>query len=253
MISVLLPTRKRPAGVNRTLGGLLELAARPLEFEVILRVDEDDPTDYGAIDHLDYLDRYGQARVLRGPRHGYKNMHIYYGELARAATKPWCLIWNDDMFMVTPRWDDVLLSNGFDKMHVQFLKRDIYGAQAPGEPAYNIDCACPFFPKRYFEVTGRLSANAHVDSWLDYVSEILKIKTFRHDVVYHHDRLEDETAREVIAGYDWQAFHTPENAGERSADIRKLADFLLDNPAYQLGTPAAYEALMAFKMTRHPR
>lgn len=222
MISILLPTRKRLPALLQTVRTLYSLAARPEQLELVLRVDADDPTDYS-----DFRWRMN-TQLIVGPRWGYKGMHLYYDEVSRAATKPWLLIWNDDMFMLTERWDEVLLSRGADKMHVQFLKRDTYGPEVPGDPYQNTDTACPFYPKAMYELMGRTGCNAHVDSWLDYVSEALKIKTFRHDVIYHHDRPEDETAHERV--FDWEAFQTAENANERATDVARIAEYLSRHP-----------------------
>lgn len=224
-ISVLLPTRKRLGGLVRTVNVLRELAGRPDDLEFLVRVDDDDPTDYG-----DFLATTPGVVFLRGPRWGYKNMHMYYGQLAAAASHPWCQIWNDDMFMITNYWDQVLLARNPEKLHVQFLKRDTYGPEVPGDPYKNTDTACPAFPKKLFELMGRVSDNAHVDSWLDYVSEALGIKTFRHDIVYHHDRLEDETAHECIAGWDWEAFQNEKNTSSRTDDINKIRAFFDAHP-----------------------
>lgn len=223
MISILLPTRKRLPALQRTIRDLYKLAARPEDLELVLRVDDNDPTDYS-----EFAWR-RNTLVLTGPRYGYKGMHRYYAEVSKAATKPWLLIWNDDMFMLTPKWDEILLSRGADKMHVQFLKRDTYGPEVPGDPYKNTDTACPFYPKLMFTLMGnRTGTNAHVDSWLDYVSEALKIKTFRHDVIYHHDRPEDETAHERV--FDWEAFQNKENAAERSVDIEAIRSWLDAHP-----------------------
>lgn len=222
MISILLPTRKRLPALMQSVRTLYNLAAKPDELELVLRVDDNDPTDYS-----DFKWR-KNTQLLVGPRWGYKGMHRYYDEVSRAATKPWLLIWNDDMFMLTEKWDQILMSRGADKFHVQFLKRDTYGPEVPGDPYKNTDTACPFYPKRMHEIMGRAGCNAHVDSWLDYVSEALQIKTFRHDVIYHHDRPDDETARERV--FDWEAFQNEENARERAIDIAELKKYLDAHP-----------------------
>lgn len=222
MISILLPTRKRLPALTKTVRKLYQLAARPEQLELVLRVDNNDPTDYS-----DFQWR-KNTQLLVGPRWGYKGMHRYYDEVARAASHEWMLIWNDDMFMITERWDEVLLSRGADKMHVQFLKRDTYGPEVPGDPYKNTDTACPFFRKTMFNLMGRTSMNAHVDSWLDYVSESLKIKTFRHDIIYHHDRPDDETARERV--FDWVEFQTTANADHRARDHAVLEEYLAAHP-----------------------
>lgn len=220
MISILLPTRKRPKGLREAIESLYSLAHKPDSLETILRVDNNDPTDYSA-----YRNR--GNRVIVGERWGYKNMHLYYDEVSRAATGRWLLMWNDDMTMLTKDWDALLL-NFSSKLCVQFLKRDIYAPKNPDNEYEHIDTAYPAWPKTLFDLMGRVSLNCHCDSWLADTSEDAKIKVLRHDIVIHHDRPEDETASERV--YDWEAYQGGAMRGGRDEDVAKIMAFLAKHP-----------------------
>ena len=96
MISVLVPSRERPELLARSLDSLGEG-----DLEVLVRVDEDDP-------RLEGYSRF--PGLIVGPRHGYRRLNHYYNELAERARGDWLLLWNDDSFMETPDWIDIVRS-----------------------------------------------------------------------------------------------------------------------------------------------
>lgn len=96
-ISLLLPTRGRPALVERLFKSILDTAAHPERIEVILYVDED---DFGSHD-LDSQD----FRVIRiiGPA---ASMGVYNSTCLDRARGDIIVLANDDMVMRTPGWDN---------------------------------------------------------------------------------------------------------------------------------------------------
>lgn len=213
-ISILLPTRKRQEGLKQAVDTMFDLATHPDRLELLLRHDDDDSTDLS-----EYHDRPNTV-VLGGERWGYVGMHLYYDQLASIATGDWLFIWNDDTQMHTKGWDERIREHD-GKLCVQFPKRDELAAGS-------CDTTFPVIPKTLFEIMGRTSLNAHVDSWLDYVSKGADIDIFRHDIVFHHDRPNDETARERV--FDWEAFQAPSMYDERARDMRLIREFLEKNP-----------------------
>lgn len=209
----MIPTRKRPQHLARAVASLADRASTGEPIEYLLRVDDDDSTDYEPYRRLQAKGE--NFTVIGGPRHGYKQMHLYYNELAAAARGEWLVVWNDDMDMLTEGWDEKLLSRR-DELLVMFLRRDI---------SETCDTAYPAFPKRLFELLGHVSMNCHCDSWLDVVSEKAGIRIFREDIVLHHHRLEDETASEIQ--YDWEAFNGSADLGAiRGEDVRRIQEAL---------------------------
>lgn len=211
MISILLPTRKRPARLKAAVASLAD-RARGGPIEWLLRVDDDDPTDYSAYRH-----REGWT-VIGGVRHGYQKIHRYYNELAAAAQGTLLVVWNDDMDMRTDGWDLKIAER--QDFVVQFLRRDI---------SPRCDTAYPVFPKRLFDVMGHVAENCHVDSWLDVVATRAGIQVFRPEIVLHHHRLTDETASENIP--DWEAFNgSPELGAIRDEDVRRIQEYMKGEP-----------------------
>lgn len=176
-ISVLIPTRGRPQPLEASVRMLLHLAARPERVEILLRVDEDDPVDYER-EIWALFARRGEpsvpGRVVRGPRHGYPNLHLYFNELAAVATGRWCVLWGDDTYMATPRWDAVL--DGIPGKLV------VAGTEANHGRS---PCTFPIFTRTYFEALGHVSLNCHNDTWIEETSKAAGLFVDAPIMVFH--------------------------------------------------------------------
>lgn len=100
MISVLIPSRHRPAGLAAATASLAESASGgPRAVEYLIAADPDDP-DTARIAHFTAPERWG-----------YNQLHLYWNELARLASGEWLMLWNDDTLMRTRGWDQIIESH----------------------------------------------------------------------------------------------------------------------------------------------
>ncbi|MEK6276639.1 MAG: hypothetical protein AABM29_01310 [Actinomycetota bacterium] len=223
MISVLVPSRERPELLARSVGSLGEG-----EFEVLVRVDEDDPR----------LDGYAQfPDVVVGAHHGYGALHHYYNELAERARGDWLFLWNDDCIMETRDWIDVVCS--YD------------GKMAVLNPNTNHDNweidmnVFPILPRKMFELAGHLSLNLHNDSWVEFVARDAGIMV-RVPITILHDRA-DLTGHNDDGVYGRRRlgrghFFSAEMASARERDVRAIREYLARNEDARLApadVPAA--------------
>lgn len=187
MISVLLPSRRRPEKLKQSVTRLLETAENPVNIEILIRMDEDDH-EYVELPHK-FVEYAGDgtckivgARVtwIYGPRYGYKELHRYYNELADKARGEWLMVWNDDAMMEQKGWDTVLES------------------VEPGMKVLAMDkwALFPVVHRSVFECLGHLSLNAHTDSWLDAVARRAGVLQDV-PVKWVHDRTNDQTQIEA--------------------------------------------------------
>ena len=97
MISLLLPTRRRPALVHRLFASIAETTSRLHQVEVVLYVDEDDTGSHD-LDSPNF-------RVVRivGPA---LSMGGYNSACLEKARGEVLILANDDMVIRTPGWDD---------------------------------------------------------------------------------------------------------------------------------------------------
>lgn len=96
-ISFLLPTRGRPALVERLFGSMVETTSRLDRVEVVLYVDEDDTGSH----HLGG-EQVSVTRII-GPR---MSMGDYNTACLARARGDILILANDDMVIRTPGWDD---------------------------------------------------------------------------------------------------------------------------------------------------
>jgi hypothetical protein len=208
LISVLVASRERPALLAQSLASLGEG-----DFEVLVRVDRDDPR----------LDEYLglTAQILVGARHGYTSLHEYYNELAFAARGHWLFLWNDDCFMQTPNWIDVVrIHDG----QLVVLNPDT------NHDNWKIDMnVFPLVPRKMVELMGHFSLSLHNDSWVEDVARQAGIMV-RVPIRILHDRadLTGNNRDAVYAGrrYETGEFHSTDMVRARERDARVVLDYL---------------------------
>jgi hypothetical protein len=214
-ISVLVPSRERPAPLARSLRSLGEG-----EIEVLVRVDEDDPC----------LDGYeGLSTLIVGPRHGYGRLQNYYNELAARATGDWLMIWNDDCIMQTPDWIETV--------------RSYDGKLAVLNPNTNhnnwdIDMnVFPILPRKMFELMGHISLSVHNDSWIEFVAREAGIMV-RVPITIQHDRADltgnNDDAVYAARQYKQERFLAEEMTQARSRDAEVIREYLSHRPDARL-------------------
>lgn len=182
---VLIPTRNRPVKLRRSIESCLDLASQRDLIVPLLRVDDDDSTDYSNF--------VAPENVLRGPGYGYAGLHIMYRELilkTGLGTPVWYVMWNDDEIMLTKDWDVKLQAYGGDPK-VVFMRRDCTGA---------VDTAYPAWPSSLTDLTfGVVGDSPACDTWLacmtgaaDRLIGSTKSHVHALDVWVKHDRDEND-------------------------------------------------------------
>jgi len=113
-ISLLLPTRGRPALVERLFKSIAETTAQPERVEIILYVDDDDTSSH----HLD-SESFRVVRII-GPA---MSMGGYNSACLEQARGDIIILANDDMVIRTPGWDNMIaeMDAGFtDKIYLAY-------------------------------------------------------------------------------------------------------------------------------------
>lgn len=220
VISVLCPTRARPGLAACTIRMLLSLAAKPARIEVILRVDDDERVDYREV-WKGFAPRGAppvRGRLMVGPRCGYAGLNMYLNEMAKAATGRWCMLWNDDIFMATPKWD--LILDGVPGEVAVALTESNHG-RSP--------CTFPFFTKTYSDIIGHVSAQTHNDTWIEEVGKAAGI-TVDVPILVLHAMMDDALAKEGKADGRIEKtsaeYYSPPMQAQRAEDVRKIREYL---------------------------
>lgn len=192
-VSVLCPSRGRPAALAESVASLIDTATLPEYVEVLVRVDDDDQP----------YPRPPRCRFRSGPRYGYAGLHRYYNELAEMATGTWLLVWNDDARMCSPGWDVRIADLG----------------PCVASPTTNHGTGAVIFPAvpaEWVRQVGHVSLSPHNDSWWEYVGRELGVLRYLPDVVVRHERAD------LTGGHDDDTFaaRSYDTAGFLAADTQ---------------------------------
>jgi hypothetical protein len=178
VISVLLPSRGRPASLAASIGSLLGKATSPAQVEVLVAADPDDTMTrevaetLGDEAHTDY--GHDLVRLWVAPeRFGYAQLHRYYNALAGMARGRWCLLWNDDATMLTDGWDVAIMSQDPAVLALS--------SNLPGGNFF------PAWPAAWTAHLGHVSESPNVDVWISEVGRRVGMERLI-PVQVHHDR-----------------------------------------------------------------
>lgn len=140
IFSLVVPTRKRPDGLQSLMASLIAQTSKPDRLELILVIDDDDPSYEGLV--LGGL-RIESVTVPPGLCMGELNMAGYQRSSGR-----YVMLLNDDVVVRTQGWDDDVLDvfqsvpDGVALVHVN---DGIFGDKL---------CTFPFVSRRYCELAG---------------------------------------------------------------------------------------------------
>lgn len=227
LISILLPTRKRVAMVEKSLTSLLDCARDTTQMELLIAYDDDDEEShiYFTGDAWQkFISRWAvTVKIFRVPRWGYRELHKYINMLAAASCGKWIFFWSDDPLMETNYWDDHVKSNEdfVGLLHIE-------ASNAP------MNCSIlPLFHRRWIELFGCVSPINHADSWISDICWNAKARRVIPVTVFH-DRFEDsgnnrdetyEDKRKDIAHDSSIDYHKPESKNMRAQWAQRLREY----------------------------
>jgi len=179
-ISVLLPTRGRFAAFKKSVQSLLDTSNDVNNFEILLAMDNDDIETVR--DTEEYIKSKNNIRLFVCERHHYLNLNNYYNDLSEKSIGNSLFLWNDDAIMESSRWDDIII-----KEHEKFCV--ISPKVSNMERYWNTQGVLfPIIPRKWFDLTGRLSYVQAADSWIDILSKRLGLLHNVGEISIQHDR-----------------------------------------------------------------
>lgn len=101
LCSILIPTRARTNKLRNAIKSIFDHASGR-DFEVLLRVDDDDKETKQV---LGYLTGQYKLRVITGPHIGWSQIDPMLTELSDQSTGTWVWLFNDDGVVVSGKWD----------------------------------------------------------------------------------------------------------------------------------------------------
>ncbi len=177
-ISVLVPTRGRPASVARLVDSCDRNAAGPVEF--VFYIDDDDVATEAAVAGI-FAARGGLVQPLLGPRIVLSRMWNECAGVAQADVMMHC---GDDIVFRTPRWDDLVLEafDRFDDRIVFVHGNDLLQRGNLGTHG--------FLHRRWVEAVGYFVppyfASDYNDTWLTEVADMIGRRVYLPELVTEH-------------------------------------------------------------------
>jgi glycosyltransferase involved in cell wall biosynthesis len=202
LVSVFLPSRKRPQDLDKTLKSLINLSDKSLDnFEIVIKVDFDDK------ETLDYISQWGNEHenitfIINSRLKGWYNLVDFNEDLIRVARGKYVFGFNDDCLMLTQDWNKILEQYLTD-FSIYYTKIE-WDVDLNGY-YHNFRYAFPIFPKKLVEIWGFLCPHNNIDNWfLDIANKCAsppwneKTKIHIDEITLYHSQFPDETSQDKL-------------------------------------------------------
>lgn len=230
LISVLLPTRGRPEGMREAVLSIWSNTFDKDLIEFLLWIDDDDFESARAADLLRTEFPINIQAWIKPRGNGYFDSHVRVNGLSKEAKGDWLLLWNDDAFMQTPGWDQMLRGVHLYDVHWHGCK-DVCLIRCQDD---HLPDQWEFFflRRKVVELLDHYSLHTHCDNWQVTLMRFfnccftLPIK-FRHKA----DEMKDKTWEEGREAYKRAGamLYAPETMRQRQADLNILIDYVEKN------------------------
>lgn len=167
-VSILMPTRERIELAKRSIASLGNH-----DLEILLAVDENDPQLYE-------YQKLEDVELFTTPHWGYTELHKYYNLLAKKSTGDWLMLWNDDGFMETENWFELVTAQD----HTKRVVLNVF---------HEVNNLFPLISRPFYETIGHFSLNTHADSWVQQIGERSGTQVHIPGITIIHNKPEDKT------------------------------------------------------------
>jgi len=192
LVSIIIPSRNRFDRLLKTLNSIIEKTNIIERVEVLLRFDYD---DYSSIERIKELpfDKIDLQIIIGDKFRGHMDSHIFVNEMCLLSRGDFIFNFNDDSFIETQDWDKLLCRYSGQVIVLKPSTSD--DAEAAKLNTF------PIISREIFEILEHFSLNAHLDTWIQYISRGLNIEVELDELRIYHDRPDN-----------------PENSGEATKD-----------------------------------
>ena len=192
VVSVMLPSRGRPDSLRAALRSLAETCSNPKQVEVLIRLDDDDTQTLAIQDSLVAECAPIDLRIIVGPRgNGYKDLQVYFNELAAAARGDFLFLFNDDARIKTKGWDKQVAAH---RGKLSILHPNAVGADLNVFPVVH---------RKIVELLGYFSLEPFCDAPMFFIAHYCGIRVHLPSVVitHLHGETKDKTYTEASSAY----------------------------------------------------
>ena len=172
MISIIIPTREKVKELNITLDSIISTANSISNYEILLGVDYDD------VETIEFVNNYSSdsnIKVIYFDRQYYNNLHVYYNILSENAVGDLLWMFADDCKILSNDWDLYL-----KKYEITFNYIKVKLIESNWKTNFSL---IPIIPKKWFDLTHRISEYSQIDGWLWGIAMNLNISVYDEDIV----------------------------------------------------------------------
>lgn len=182
MISLVFPTRCRQDVFTDTIKHLVDNCANTNNFEIIIKIDEDDDIEFyiEALSSLKY-------KVIQAPRgRGYLDI-IYQANIAiTMACGDYIWSFGDDLIIHSKNWDEVITTTGQQQKEV--FSNGIFFMYALNPERRKSMMGFPIVPRAFVDRLGFFFKDEHGDSFIATIANYMNRGIILHDLIMFHSR-----------------------------------------------------------------
>jgi hypothetical protein len=241
--SFLLPSRGRPLGLIKTILSINEATKFYDEIEMLIRLDDDDPTANPSFIEDIIREARFHVDVKVGPRgEGYVHLHYFINEMASRAKGRWLWLFNDDSTVETKQWDYVLRGVELDlpsRIRDMTVIRCSYPYSDGRKDKYNPNNIFPIIRRTMTQLLGHYSRTMYNDAYVDTVgvaAGTIKVcgwcpkeeRVIKPEIVVGHHMVHDIVRKESEKQYVWKLPPEEQEKVDQGwkEDVRKVKDYL---------------------------
>lgn len=222
LVSILLPTRKRPAHLCAALDTINSFATNKQDLEFILKLDDDDQETIDLVQKFKSLIKIKTLVTERG--RGYGDLHLWYNEMARMATGDWLFPFTDSARMTQEGWDTLIETMCMVKDTTWHGCKDIclLLCQTIGKPRAQ---EYLFIRRGIFDVLGFISGGIPINQWIISSVSILGC-AFPIPIEIQHLVIDDEVSKVRSKVLEEIDFNSIDNLKSRLEVMNKLVNHI---------------------------
>ncbi len=189
-ISVAFPTRGRSEICLDAITNCLELAKYPSTIQFVLAIDDDDQKHNTVIYEFMEKNPKIDIRIISKPRREFKDFSMYTNDLASASTGYWFFMYNDDLFIETKEWDEVVRSLDDNRIY-QPATPNFEKKKKKKLPKNFI--ANPLIPKTWMDALGKVvyEKDPWADKWLMDLTKKLNCRVHLQELHLYNRRFKE--------------------------------------------------------------
>lgn len=215
MISFVFPTRARHDIFRNTIQHMLEHCDSTNNFEIIIKIDEDEDAQF----YADILCKLNHKIIQADRGRGYIDLMYPCNMVATMSSGEYIWVFGDDLDIQTPGWDTKIIRYGNEQKQV--FRNGIFFMYALDTARRKPMMGFPIVPRKFVDLLGFLYKDEHGDSFTTTIAIHLDRAVILRDLILGHNR------SRRWGGYSKQEIESTKKKPFDRLDAIGIAEYLL--------------------------